>query len=123
QSPCLAKRLWCSRRSKGLAHESDRRFRVGAPGPVHRQRARATPGANPVADLLALETEGAGHAFFVGRPVAVGKQEAMCDPDGRQVEDRAEMKRQPGASQMVTAGCVHEQEIRLLWKGPHRRFE
>jgi hypothetical protein len=59
--------------------------------------------------------ERARHAFFVGRPVTHCEQQTMCDPDCRQVEDGAEVERQPGASRMVTTGCVHEEEIRLLW--------
>ena len=73
--------------------------------------------------MLSLETERTRSACLVRRPLAVGEQQAMGDPNCRQIEDGAEVEGQAGAARMVPARCVDEQDIRLPGKSPHRRLQ
>jgi hypothetical protein len=45
------------------------------------------------------------------RPFALGQQRAVRDSDGRHTKHRTEMQRETGATGMVTAGGIDEQNV------------
>ncbi len=47
----------------------------------------------------------------------------MCDANGREPEDRAEMKRQTGAARVIASRGVDQEHVGHLWEGSDYSFQ
>lgn len=115
--PRLSQRLGRARPSAAAPYDLDRSCGVGAPSGVYRDRTGAAARAEPGADHLTLEHEWRRRAGFVGRQLARRSEGPVGDADTGQVEHRTEMKREAGATRMVAAGGIDEQDIGCRRKG------
>ena len=129
QRACLARSPARSPQRLGRAGiggcEDDVHSRVGirAPSRVDGQRACACPRPHPVTDELAAEQKRSASAALVGRPLALGHKGPVRDPDGREVEQGAELEREAGSARMVAASCVDEEYVRHVWQRANSGFQ
>ncbi len=120
----LAQRLRSARPAGGRP-ERDRKggSGVGAPGGVDRQGTGGVSGAQPVAHVVAGEVKWrVGAAKELG-PLAFGQQWAVGNADGREVEQRSQVEGQAGASGVVAAGRVDQQNLGPKGQVPDRRLQ
>lgn len=112
---------------RGSPDDVGRDREIGSPCRVDHQRSSSEPGSHPGRDDLALDRQ------FGGRPSVDRGFGARCeqwpvrDADRREVEDRAQVERQPRPSRMIASGRVHQEDVRRTREGPdgpleHRAF-
>jgi hypothetical protein len=99
------------------------RLGIGAPTGMNRKRTHSASRSQPIADDLVVVQERTRLLPLVTWPRSLCEQRAVRDTDGREVEDRAEVKGQSGPTRMVSTGGVDEQALGRLRKSPHRLFE
>src|SRR6266545_5356926 len=87
------------------------------------QRTCACSRSKPIADELAFESERAAGALLVRRPLALRVERAMGDADGREIQNCAELEREPRPARVVTARGVDQEDIRRLRKGTDGCFQ
>jgi hypothetical protein len=112
-----SKRLRGPPTAEACERDRDRRVGIGAPGGVDGKRARPSAGSEPIAHDLLPKPQRVLRPSLVSRPVALGQKRTMRDPDCRQIDDRAQMQGETGATRMVAAGRIDEQHVRRLREG------
>lgn len=106
----------------GREHDLDGRLHVGAPCRVDGERARPGRGSKPGADGLAVEDQRRPRAAPCLWPLAAGDERTVRDAGGGDVEDRAQVKGETGATRMVAARRVDEEDVRAR-EVSHRGLE
>lgn len=81
------------------------------------QCASSSSCADQIADVLTGEEQRRSRTLLVRRLVTGGEERPVRDPDGRQVEDAAELEGETRAPRVVPTGGVHEQNVRLSPQG------
>src|SRR6266508_4115534 len=87
------------------------------------QRTRACSRSEPIAHELAFESQRAAGALFVRRPLALRVERAMGDADGREIQNCAELEREPRPARVAAARGVDQEDIRPLRKGTGGCFQ
>jgi hypothetical protein len=98
--------------SGGVHHDLDCDRHVGAPAWVDHERACARPGAQPRRDLAAVEHERRCGTARVAGPASAREQRSVRHPNGGEVQERAEMQREAGATRVVAAGGIYQEDVR-----------
>ena len=118
--PCPAQRLRGAVSAVGEQHDRDGSFGCGTPTGVHRDRSGPRPGAQPTADRFPVQHQRAGGTRPILRVGAFGQQWPVRDADRRYPQYRTEVEGQSGPARMITAGGVHQEDVRCRAQRPDR---
>src|SRR5262245_12749116 len=96
---------------------------VDPPAGMYGNRADTGLRPQPEADDCAIEHQRARRADAIFWRLTGGGQRTVCDADGRQIEDRAEMQGQPGPPRVVPSAVIHQEQVWGLGQTAYRALE